>query len=50
MASAVTSSSPSQGSAAAGVKSAHVPRVAWAGAVQLRRPDLHPPRNLAVLA
>merc|ERR1719386_264675 len=47
MASAVASSSPSQGSAAAGEKPAQVPRVAWAGAVQLRQPDLHQPAKHA---
>merc|ERR1719188_1278264 len=49
MASAVTSSSPSQGSAAAGVKPAHGPWAAWAGAVQLRQPDLHQPAKHATL-
>merc|ERR550514_1544736 len=49
MASAATSSSPSQGSAAAGEKPAQVPRVACAGAVQLRQPDLHQPVKHATL-
>merc|ERR1712098_368489 len=41
--------SSSQGEAAAAVKPAQVPRVVWAGAVQLRQPDLHQPAKHATL-